>query len=128
MVAVGDDLQWPRAVPRNLGIEAARVLKESGGLDDLRLRLRAASTADAQNEVLKSFTAGQGAPAAKPARAPKEKFEFHLGQTKVTARKGECRIVSGADYTAVPKARLEEAIKAFEAVLNSKGNPRVTRL
>lgn len=125
---VGDDLHWPKAIARNIGVEAARVLKaEPGRVEDLRQRLRSAATAEAQNEVLKSFAAGQGA-RKKPAKAPKQKFEFHLGETKVTARQGECRIVSGVDYAAVPKAQLERAIKAFEAALKAEGNPRVTGL
>ena len=127
--ALGEDLQWPRAIPRNIGGEAARALKGAEErLDDLRLRLRAAATAEAQNEVLKSFTAGQGAAPAKGEKAPKQKFEFHVGKTKVTARQGECRIVSGLDYASVPKFRLEQAIRAFEAALEDKGNPRVTGL
>lgn len=126
---VGDDLQWPKAVPRNIGVDAARALKGAEDrIGDLRLRLRAASTAEAQNEVLKSFAAGQGAKAASAPKAPKQKFEFHVGETKVTARQGECRIVSGLDYAALPKGQLEKAIKAFEEALSGEGNPRVTGL
>lgn len=126
---LGDDLDWPKTVPRNIGVDAARVLKTEGvDLDDLRLRLRAAETADAQNEVLKSFIKSQGVKPVRAARKPKEKYEFHLGQTKVTARKGECRIVSAVDFAALPKGRLEEAIKAFEAALKSNGGPKVTGL
>ncbi len=126
---LGADLKFPKAVPRNIGVDASRVLKsDEADVADLRQRLRAASTADAQNEVLKSFAAGQGAKASAPAKTPKEKFEFHMGETKVTARKGECRIVSGVDYASLPKGKLEEAIKAFEAVLKAEGYPRVTGL
>jgi len=127
--SVGDDLQWPKAVPRNIGIEAARALKgRSDGVSGLRQKLRAAATADAQNEVLRSFAAAEPKGKGQPAKAPREKFEFHLGETKVTARQGECRIVSGVDYASVPKGQLEQAIKAFEAVLTKGGNPRVTGL
>ena len=127
--AVGEDLPWPKAVPRNLGVEAARAVKGEGAdLDDLRRRLRSAATADAQNEVLKSFAAGQGAKPQKNPRAPKQKFEFHLGETKVTARQGECRIISKMDYAGLPKAQLERAIKAFEAALKDDGSPRVSQL
>jgi len=127
--AIGEDLKWPKAVPRNLGIDVARVLKAgSGDGTDLRQKLRGAATPDAQNEVLKAFVAGQGARPDAVQRAPKQKFEFHVGETKVTARLGECRILSSADYASVPKAKLEEAIRAFEAVLSASGNPRITSL
>ena len=127
--AVGGDLQWPKAVPRNVGVGAARALKGADArLDDLRLRLRAAATPEAQNEVLRSFSAGPQSAPVKGKTAPKQKFEFHVGQTKVTARQGECRIVSGVDYASIPKGQLEEAIKAFEDALKAKGDPRVTGL
>lgn len=126
---VGEDLQWPKAVPRNIGVDVVRAMKGAEHrLEDLRLRLRAAATAEAQNEVLKSFAAGQGGKAVKGEKSPKQKFEFHVGETKVTARQGECRIVSGLDYAALPKGQLEQAIKAFEEALKTPGNPRVTEL
>lgn len=121
-----NDLEWPKSVPRNLGVDAARVLKaDTGAVVDLRQRLRTASTPDAQNEVLRSFVAGQGDRPKGSGKAPKQKFEFHIGETKVTARQGECRIVSGVDYAAVPKWQLEQAIKAFEDALRQGGEPRV---
>ncbi len=127
--AVGDDLSWPKSIPRNIGIEVARALKGANvDVDGLRIRLRAAVTAEAQNEVLKAFSKEQGSGSIVPGKKPREKFEFHFGETKVTARKGECRIVSGVDYTSVPKAQLEAAIRAFEAALKEAGNPRVTGL
>ncbi|QUJ78176.1 ParB N-terminal domain-containing protein [Sulfitobacter albidus] len=128
LAAVGDDLRWPKSVPRNAGIEAARALKAGGDAGDLRMRLRAAATADAQNAVLVSFAQGQGGVAAKPAKAPRQKFEFHVGRSKVTARQGECRILSDLDFAAVPRPQLERAIRAFEAALEEGGNPRVTPL
>jgi len=126
MMAVQDDLRWPHQVPRNVGVDAARALKD-GDVADLRARLRSASTAEAQNEVLKSFGKGTAAPRVAKRKA-RQKFEFHLGETKVTARAGECRIVSAMDYAGVPKEKLEQAIKAFEAALAEEGNPRVSTL
>jgi ParB family chromosome partitioning protein len=126
---LGDDLEWPKAVPRNVGVETARLLRaDTGAIDGLRRSLRAASTAEAQNEVMRSFVAGQGARTTRVAKSPKQKFEFHVGATKVTARQGECRIVSSVDYAAVPKAQLEQAIKAFEDALIAGGNPRISGL
>lgn len=125
---LGDDLQWPKSVARNLGVEAARVLKSGqGDAADLRQRLAAAANPEAQTEVLKAFVAVGAAAPRVALKAPKQKFEFHIGETKVTARQGECRIVSKHDYAAIPKPQLEQAIKAFEEAL-AKGNPRVTSL
>jgi ParB family chromosome partitioning protein len=50
-------------------------------------------------------------------RLRKEKFEFHVGKSKVTARSGECRIVDNVDYAQMPKDQLERAIRAFQKVL-----------
>lgn len=129
MSAAREDLRWPKSVPRNIGVDAARAIKAGGDEQaiELRERLRTAITSDAQNEVLKSFAVGNG-PKTKQRLAPKQKFEFHVGKTKVTARHGECRIVSDVDYAAVPKDQLERAIKAFEDALKAGGNPRVTSL
>ena len=128
LTALGEDLKWPKSVPRNLGVDAARVLKAGqGSVDDLRARLRAAATPEAQSEVLRDFSAAVKTEKGSGVTPPKQKFQFHVGSTKVTARQGECRIVSGVDYASVPKARLEAAIKAFEDALK-EGNPRVTSL
>lgn len=122
MILVGDELRWPKSIPRNSGVDAGRAIKAGGEgqLADLKERLRAASTADAQNEVLKSFSIGS-VRKVKNGTLPKQKFEFHLGETKVTARQGECRIVSAVDYAAVPKEQLALAIKAFEHALKDSG-------
>ena len=55
------------------------------------------------------------------AATAREKFEFHVGEVKVTARKGECRILSRIDFTSVPRDKLDRAIRAFEAVLREEG-------
>ncbi len=127
LTALEDDLKWPKAVARNLGVDVARALKAGqGSVEDLRLKLRSAATEEAQNEVLKSFVTPQPTFVSSD-KAPKQKFEFHVGDTKITARDGECRIVSKRDYASVPKPQLEAAIRAFEDALRS-GNPRVTGL
>ena len=116
---LGEVLPHPKAVARDLGVEVARALKAGQG-DAARLReaLKAAESEETQARVLRAF-ATDGTPHERPARKPekRQKFEFHVGSTKVTARQRECRIVSRTDFTAVPKERLEDAIRAFEAVL-----------
>ncbi|SFP43532.1 ParB/RepB/Spo0J family partition protein [Tranquillimonas alkanivorans] len=124
LLALGEDLRWPREVSRNLGVDVARALKAGqGDVEDLRGRLAGCSDAGAQSEVLGSFLKRLNAPepVGRGVQVPRQKYEFHLGPTKVTARMGECRIVSGRDFTNVPREKLERAIKAFEAELERNG-------
>lgn len=119
LAELGEALRWPKEVSRNLGADVARALKaqpERG--EGLRRTLAACPSAEAQTAALTGFLAGEAAP--KPGRRGserREKFEFHVGRTKVTARKGECRILSPRDFAEVPRDRLERAIRAFEATL-----------
>lgn len=128
MSALEGDLKWPKAVSRNLGVDVARVLKNQDQADALRAALAGCVTPEDQNALLMSFVAEAGAkPAKKTKIEPRQKFEFHVGKVKVTARQGECRIVSDTDYTGVPREALERAIRAFEEELG-QGGPRVTNL
>ncbi|WP_299695378.1 ParB N-terminal domain-containing protein [uncultured Tateyamaria sp.] len=129
LTALGDDLKWPKAVARNLGVDVARALKSIEQADALRAQLTACASEEQQAKVLADFVVGQksGAGAAdtegKSGAAPRQKLEFFVGETKVTARNGELRVVSGIDFANTPKAALEDAIKAFEAAL--KTGPRI---
>ena len=108
---------------RDLGVEVARALKAGQGRSRRCARaLAAAETAEAQAEALAAFVAAPGVPA-KAERRPqaRRKVEFHVGETKVTARQRECRILSGTDFTSVPQERLERAVRAFEAALAGEG-------
>ena len=129
--AVGMDLPFPRAVPRNLGVEAARAIRAGqGDLPGLRADLSRASDEDAQRAVLTAFVAraqGSGPRPERAVRAPSGKVEFRVGDAKLTARNGECRIVTGRDYTALPREDLERALKAFEAAL-APGRPSIRPL
>ncbi|MDX8354829.1 ParB/RepB/Spo0J family partition protein [Cognatiyoonia sp. IB215182] len=128
LTALEDDLKWPKSVSRNLGVDVARSLKSLGDAAELRARLRETSSADEQNAVLSAFLSGTTKKAApKVTKERKEKREFHVGDMKITARKGECRIMCEDDFAGIPKAQLEEAIKAFQRTLRD-GNPRVTAL
>lgn len=129
-------LRWPKAVSRNLGVDLARAIKaQPDRTAMLRRALAACALAEDEAETLVTFlrssqkAAATGAAPAS-ARERREKFEFHVGTTKVTARSGECRIVSKRDFTEVPRDRLERAIRAFEDTLDATpkrpGNPRVT--
>lgn len=113
-------LKWPKDVSRNLGVDVVRVLKagpENEGA--LRDRLTACQAREDQAVILADFVlAGKASQAAgKVKKDPKEKFEFFVGDMKVTARKGECRIVSQDDFASIPKDQLEQAIRAFMGAL-----------
>jgi len=128
LTALEDDLKWPKAVARNLGVDVARALKTLEGAGQLRAALRGCVTADAQAGVLAAFVDKKRSnPGRIKSVEPKEKREFHVGDMKVTARKGECRIVCDDDFAGLPKAQLEKAVEAFQRALRD-GNPRVTSL
>ena len=118
LVQLGDDLRFPKAVARNLGVDVVRRLKEDGqALSGLRSALAGAADAAEQSAILTRFCAG-GVEAPKSAPvAPREKFEFHCGAAKVTARAGECRIKSRVDFSALDRAVLERAVNAFNKIV-----------
>ena len=120
LVSLGDDLKWPKAVSRNLGVAVARSIHSVAQADALRGKLSGCATPEAQNDVLTAFLEQGDAPAEPAAPeppSPKQKFEFYVGQTKVTARQGELRLVSDVDFAGTPRSRLEEAVKAFHDAL-----------
>lgn len=118
LAQVGDVLQWPKSVSRNLGVDVARALKaDPSRVEGLRASLAACATEEAQGHVLASFVSGPKIPKPSVPTKPKQKVEFHVGDVKVTARDGECRIVSKSDYASLPNEVLAKAIRAFEAAL-----------
>ena len=127
--ALGPALKFPKAVSRNLGADVARALKTVDEAEALKVQLDGCTTAEEQNALLSAFvTAAKAAGKPKrPVMAPKEKFEFHVGTMKVTARRGECRIVSKDDFASIPKHTLEKAVKAFEEALKDD-QPHVKQL
>lgn len=131
-----DALSWPKEISRNLGVAAARATRQAPELvTPARRRLERAASFEEQNEILDEVArAGQGGATPsttrkRPAPTARQKFEFHVGKTKITARVGECRIVSKLDYASLPKKQLERAIHAFEQVLKEEEDgPRVYEL
>ena len=116
---LGSDLHYPKAVSRNLGVDVVRRLKESTGSSaELKRALARVGSAEEQAAVLEQFCSGVAVPSERLGlRAPREKFEFHVGTAKVTARAGECRIKSKVDFSAVDRAVLERAVSAFNKIL-----------
>ena len=121
--AVGDLLPAPRAAPKNLGADVARLLTQRPALKaELRARLARATDAAAQNAALASILESQtseGAAEGAAARAgvaaagARRKFEFHHAGMKVTVRSGEILIRCDKDFVGMSRERLEAAISAF---------------
>ncbi len=124
MVTLGDALPFPKAIARNLGVSVARAVQSPQDEEALRAALTGCATPEAQNAALVAFLDRQkkAAKTKQPAKPPRQKFEFFVGKTKVTARDGELRLVSKDDFANLPKGQLERAVKAFEDAL--KG-PRI---
>ncbi len=124
LTELGDSLRFPQAVSRNLGVRAARKLQRGEGADRLKKKLALAGDALMQAAVLTHYLDDENDKPKKPTKRTltraNEKFEFRVGDTKVTARNGECRIVSGEDFTAVSRDRLERAVYAFEQALGEE--------
>lgn len=128
MTVLGEGLKFPKAISRNLGVDVSRAITNRAAVDALLVKLDAASTPEAQNDLLAAFVKeSKAAPATEQGdKAPRQKFEFYVGKTKVTAREGECRIVSDRDFATIPKVALERAVAAFEQALEPQ--PRVRSL
>lgn len=115
---LGDDLRFPKAVARNLGVDVVRRMKEdAAAVDGLRAALAGAVDAAEQTAILSRFCAGVAEQVKPQTSTPREKFEFHCGAAKVTARAGECRIKSRVDFSALDRAVLERAVNAFNKIV-----------
>ncbi len=116
MQRLGGDLPFARAVPRDLGVDVARRLGDGLDAEALAGRLRDCPDAESQNRLLRDALAAPRQQPVAPASA-RQKFEFRVGDSKVTARDGEVRIKAGVDYAAVDRRALERAVRAFHAAL-----------
>lgn len=123
--SLGDALAWPKAIGRDLGVDAARVLKSRPDLIPVvRARLAMAATAEEQNAALAWLLSAREAASEAPASGSnggRRKYEFHHASVQVTAREGECRIKGDTDFASIPRVRLEAAVAAFLAKLGDTG-------
>lgn len=118
MMELGDSISWPREISRNLGVDVVRAIKAGGDILSLKRALAQSASSEEQTKSFQEFLSGTKSNAGKSlAKGGREKFEFHVGSSKVTARNGEFRIVSDVDFTQMPRERLIEAIEAFEDAL-----------
>lgn len=124
LTELGDVIRWPKAIARNLGVDVVRALKNNPSEKKfLSAMLVAANTVEEQTESFKAFLESvqdrQYGPVSTPVKPekPRDTVELRVGNSKVKARNGECRIVSDIDFTTVPRERIIRAIEAFEASL-----------
>lgn len=121
---LGDVLPFPKAVSRNLGVEVARRIQTDPGLSEiLRNDLGSVTSSEEQNAVLSRLVSSPPVQTIAPQKSAEKKavkYEFHVGSAKVTARKGECRILANTDFSSVDRKRLQKAIEAFQTVLREE--------
>lgn len=123
LVTLGGALPFPKALSRDLGLDVARALKEQPGLADLMpISLASCTDAEMQNTALRTLIGSGGLVSGQPApttsqHRDRQKYEFHVGDAKITARKGEFRIKDRVDFAEIPRERLEAAVSAFQKVL-----------
>ncbi|TRD17734.1 ParB/RepB/Spo0J family partition protein [Palleronia caenipelagi] len=128
---LGDVLAYPTEIPRALGVALAREIKSRPEIVAMiRERLDGWDTRAVADEleVLRSFTVTDAlgdvveqleAPdvKARTGRAAKTKTTFHLrssaGQVKCTASQGRLEIKVDRDFSAIERARLEQAIMSL---------------
>jgi ParB family transcriptional regulator, chromosome partitioning protein len=124
---LGEDLLYPRDIPRSLGLSLARRLGEVDGLAPLiRAELRSGENRSIMGElaVLRRF-AGEVAeaefgtpaiaPTARPEKPAKVKTSFQVdrkdGRGKCVAAVGKLEIQLDRDVTIIDRRRLEQAVR-----------------
>lgn len=118
---LGADLRFPKALSRDLGAELAYKLRSpSVNIGALRDELRVVEEPSQQDEAIRRFLAAEAgvtSPSQKSSQSRARKFEVRVGDTKLTAKSGELRLKSSIDYSQVPRERLEQALTAFNKVI-----------
>lgn len=116
LTSLGGGLPFPKALPRDLGVEVSRALGDGLQAGEVTRRLQGCADGEAQNRILRELLSG---PRPQPASA-RQKLEFRVGDSKVTARDGEFRIKASVDFTSQDRRALERAVRAFHAALNER--------
>ncbi|TPE51046.1 ParB/RepB/Spo0J family partition protein [Amaricoccus solimangrovi] len=124
---LGDVLEYPRELPRGLGLDLRRRLDaEPGIVAEIRAELAAREDRTAEGElgVLRRWAgAGEGGetfpagkkPAVAPRPARKARMTFEVpraeGPAKCTAANGRLEIRLALDFSTIDRRRLEEAVR-----------------
>lgn len=129
MDRIEEELKWPEAIPRSLGLDLEkRLASEPSSLRELVARLRAEKpgSADAELQVLRNFldtqTAGTASPRKrKPKAGAKTTLRIDHGGTwvKCVASDGRIELKGDIDYSAIDRATLEAALDAFLDAIQS---------
>ncbi|WP_323768575.1 ParB/RepB/Spo0J family partition protein [Marinovum sp.] len=124
-------LEHPTRIPRNLGVDLKRAMdRDETLLQRVSLALRAEPGRDAKREaeILRGCLAAvpdlpTGKTAAKPARPRQAKTTFQVplaqGVAKCSASQGRLELRDDRDFSAIDRRRLEEAVAAFYAALET---------
>ncbi|MEP3329863.1 ParB/RepB/Spo0J family partition protein [Sedimentitalea sp.] len=123
-------LKYPQDIPRNVGVELKRLLDRDEGLAArVSQALQAEPDRDAPREVviLRSFVEPKDLPTGKAASKPavrrqaKTTFQVPLatGVAKCSASQGRLELRDDRDFSAIDRAKLEQAIASFYAALEN---------
>ena len=123
---MGDDLKYPNAIPRNLGLAVRRQIAEGRpGLEDLleALAVRPERTEEVELSILRGFASSQpGEPLVRGEKGQgpavrKAKTSFRLtgadGELRCTASDGKLELRGVTDFSGYDRRRLEAAVQAF---------------
>ena len=125
--ALEGTVRYPEAIPRALGLDLYKLVDgQPGRAGELTARLLAVPDRDKDAEmgVLRNALAGQKKSAAREAQSV-SKTSLRMGrpegQVRVTASDGKLELRLERDFSAIPRARLQQGIEAFLAALDDEG-------
>ncbi|MGR3375452.1 ParB/RepB/Spo0J family partition protein [Salipiger abyssi] len=132
---IGDRLRYPEAIPRKLGLDLVRQIgAEEGFAERLRAALEAAPEGDAEAELARLQAALGPEPEPRPERKPERRTgqgdadsaaktvlrcTVPAGTVRCAARDGKVELQMERDFSSVDRHRLEAAVAAFMAALDS---------
>ncbi|KIC09674.1 replication protein [Leisingera sp. ANG-M1] len=128
--AVGEDLKFPEAIPRALGLELKKRLEADAMnaqvLRDALARVQP-STEEAELEVLRGFAEGKRKNAPRTPAAPRQgvakttlRCTVPAGTVRCQARDGKIEMAMDHDFSVIDQRRLEGAIAAFFEALEDE--------
>jgi len=125
--ALKGTVRYPEAIPRALGLDLYKLVDgQPGRAGELAARLLAVPDRDKDAEmgVLRNALAKQkksGAREAKSVSRTSLRMGRPEGQARVTASDGKLELRLERDFSAIPRARLQQGIEAFLAAVDDEG-------